>query len=85
MTQEYPNGLTITGLRYLTERECEQENWSMDKGAFGIMLSDGSMIYAAQGMESLSPGLLFCRLRTQEFCILTPAQSNMEADHASTI
>jgi len=78
----YPNGLTITGVRYLTGRECEQEGWEGGYDpAVALTLSDGSMIFASQDYEGNGPGALFGRMRTGEQFILSPA-TNKEVGHA---
>jgi hypothetical protein len=76
--QPYPNGLTITGVRYLTGRECEQEGWEGGcDPAVALTMSDGSMIFASQDYEGNGPGALFGRMRTGEQFILSPAQKEV--------
>lgn len=75
----YPNGLTITGVRYLTDRECANEGWDVGPydAAVALTLSDGSMIFASQDYEGNGPGALFGRMRTGEQFILSPAQKEV--------
>jgi len=77
----YPNGLTITGVRYLTRRECEDAGWADAMGPFdaavAITLSDRSVIYASRDYEGNGPGALFGRMCTGEQFILSPAQKEV--------
>ena len=77
----YPNGLTITGVRYLTRRECEDAGWADTMGPFdaavAIRLSDGSVIYASRDYEGNGPGALFGKMCTGEQFILSPAQKEV--------
>jgi hypothetical protein len=77
----YPNGLTITGVRYLTRTECVNEGWGETMGeydaAVALTLSDGSMIFASQDYEGNGPGAMFGRMRTGEQFILSPAQEEV--------
>jgi len=77
----YPNGLTITGVRYLTRGECEEAGWAYTMDTFDVAvaltLSDGSMIFASQDYEGNGPGALFGRMRTGEQFILSPAQKEV--------
>jgi hypothetical protein len=77
--QPYPNGLTITGVRYLTGQECVNEGWDIGlyDVAVALTLSDGSMIFASQDYEGNGPGALFGRMRTGEQFILSPAQKEV--------
>lgn len=71
----YPNGLTITGVRYLTHTERTTEGW--DGGydpAVAITLSDGSVIFGSRDYEGNGPGALLGRMCTGEQFILSPAQ-----------
>jgi hypothetical protein len=74
----YPNGLTITGVRYLTRRECEDAGWADTMGpydaAVAITLSDRSVIYASRDYEGNGPGALFGKMCTGEQFTLSPAQ-----------
>jgi hypothetical protein len=77
----YPNGLTITGVRYLTRPECITEGWGEAMGVYdaavALTLSDGSMIFASADYEGNGPGALFGRMRTGEQFILSPAQKEV--------
>lgn len=73
----YPNGLTITGVRYLSGREMETEGWDACDAGVALTLSDGSMIFASQDYEGNGPGALFGRMRTGEQFILSPAQKEV--------
>ena len=77
----YPNGLTITGVRYLTRRECEDAGWADTMGpydaAVAITLSDGSMIFGSRDYEGNGPGALFGKMCTGEQFILSPAQKEV--------
>ena len=77
--QPYPNGLAITGVRYLTGRECTDAGWDIGPydAAVALTLSDGSMIFASQDYEGNGPGALFGRMRTGEQFILSPAQKEV--------
>jgi hypothetical protein len=77
----YPNGLTITGVRYLTWQERVNEGWDIGlyDVAVALTLSDGSMIFASQDYEGNGPGALFGRMRTGEQFILSPAQKEVTA------
>ena len=79
--QPYPNGLTITGVRYMTRPECITEGWGEAMGAYdaavALTLSDGSMIFASADYEGNGPGALFGRMRTGEQFILSPAQKEV--------
>lgn len=68
----YPNGLTITGVRYLTQQEMQAEGWQGDS-CVAVVLSDGSLIYASQDYEGNGPGALFGRMRDSGTFWLTPA------------
>ena len=75
----YPNGLTITGVRYLTGRECTDAGWDIGPydAAVAITLSDGSMIFGSQDYEGNGPGALFGKMCTGEQFILSPAQKEV--------
>ena len=75
--QPYPNGLAITGVRYLSGREMDTEGWEACDAGVALTLSDGSMIFASQDYEGNGPGALFGRMRTGEQFILSPAQKEV--------
>lgn len=68
----YPNGLTITGVRYLTPQEMQTEGWEGGT-CVAVVLSDGSIIYASQDYEGNGAGALFGRMRDSGTFWLTPA------------
>ncbi len=72
----YPNGLSITGVRYLTASECRDAGWDIGPhdAAVCITLSDGSILFASQDYEGNGPGAMFGRMRTGEQFILSPSQ-----------
>jgi len=72
----YPNGLTITGVRYLTPQEMQTEGWEGDR-CVAIVLSDGSIIYASQDYEGNGAGALFGRMRDSGTFWLTPATAGV--------
>lgn len=72
----YPNGLTITGVRYLTAQEMQTEGWDGDT-CVAVVLSDGSIIYASQDYEGNGAGALFGRMRDGGTFWLTPATAGV--------
>jgi hypothetical protein len=73
---EYPNGLTIAGVRYLTAGEMKLEGWERES-CVAVVLSDGSIIYASQDYEGNGPGALFGKTRHGETFWLTPATAGV--------
>jgi len=73
----YPNGLTIAGVRYLTADEMKAEGWQGDT-CVAVVLSDGSLIYAAMDYEGNGPGALFGRMRDSGTFWLTPAEAGVQ-------
>lgn len=75
-TGPYPNGLTITGVRYLTSQELAAEGWEGGT-CVAVVLSDGSIIYASQDYEGNGAGALFGRMRDSGTFWLTPATAEV--------
>lgn len=72
----YPNGISITGVRYLTASECREAGWWLGTGeaAVCITLADGSILFASRDYEGNGPGALFGRMRTGEQFTLSPSE-----------
>lgn len=73
----YPNGLTITGVRYLSGVERQSEGWESDT-VVCLVLSDGSVIYASQDYEGNGPGALFGKDRHGSTFWLTPSSASVQ-------
>jgi hypothetical protein len=72
----FPIGQRITGVRLLTRAECESQGWEVGpySCAVGLILSDGSLLFASQDYEGNGPGALFGRLRTGESFVVSPSE-----------
>jgi len=57
MTNEWPIGQTITGVRLLTDEETAREGWRASTEA--LVLDDGTLLYASQDPEGNDAGTLF--------------------------
>ena len=73
---EYPNGLTISGVRYLTAAERSAEGWDSET-VVAVVLSDGSLIYASRDYEGNGPGALFGKMRDGGTFWITPASAGV--------
>lgn len=72
----YPIGQKIVDVRLLTRMECESQGWDVGPHdcAVGLVLSDGSVLFASQDYEGNGPGALFGRLRTGESFVVSPSE-----------
>jgi hypothetical protein len=73
---EYPNGLAVAGVRYLTAAEMQTEGWEGDH-CVALVLADGSIVYAAQDYEGNGPGALFGKTKDGATFWLTPATAGV--------
>ena len=72
----FPVGQRIVDVRELTADEVRNQGWESGQHflAVGIVLSDGSVIYASRDYEGNGPGALFGNLRTGESFVVSPSE-----------
>ena len=58
ITNDFPAGRTIVGIRNMTPAEMNREYW-FGEPATVLVLDDGSVLYPSQDFEGNGPGAIF--------------------------
>lgn len=72
----HPIGLVCTNVRWLTQKEADEEGWDdiTWNNTAVLEFSDGSKIYASCDPEGNGPGSLFGALKNNEMFMVVPLE-----------